>query len=388
MATYELLICNDRGRRIGALNMYRTFSASASVNSIGSFDALLKQPVDIRSTMAYHWLERDLRRDWQIQVWRKDRGPMRLWRTYFVTRWGWSQSEDGEEVFSLGGYDANHLLTRRIVAAYSQSALHSLFIANPADDVMKALVIDSMTNTVDPTPTAGTRAWADLSVQTNHSLGAAVTIDEPFARLLTLSGGGVLPEIARASREAGTPLFFWVAHNTISTAGVTFQFRTAINQPGRDLTSGRGKVLFSAGLGTLVNWELEYDHSEEVNYVYGLGQGDEADLNVQQVYDADRYQASTWARCEGTAEASDQELDAGVIARANAALSEGRPRVSLRGETVSTPGQAFGRHYDVGDRVLARAKGKQFEAIVAGALISIDEDGAVTEQAKLEIYDE
>ena len=144
-------------------------------------------------------------------------------------------------------------------------------------------------------------------------------------------------------------------------------------------------MIFDADAGTLADWSLSYDYSEEVNYVYALGRGDKADRNVQQRYDATRYKASYWGRCEGIAEARMMETDASVQAAGDAVLTEGRPRVRLVGTPVSRPGQEYGRHYEVGDKVLARAKGHTFDALVWSAVVSQDEDGRVSETTRLEV---
>jgi hypothetical protein len=217
------------------------------------------------------------------------------------------------------------------------------------------------------------------------SAGPSITVAFAWRPLLTLSGGGVLTQIADAAREAGTEVFFSVYGNPVSAAAIKYQFSTSVNFLRRDLTAGRGQVLFDADAGTLADWALDYDYAEEVNYVYALGQGDESNRNVQQRYDAARYKASYWGRCEGIAEARMLETDAGVQAAGDAALAEGRPRARLVGTPVSRLGQEYGRDYDVGDKVLARAKGKTFDALVWSAVVSQDEDGRVSETARLEV---
>lgn len=382
MAEYELFLCNDRGRRLMPLTNLSTFSASKLLNGLGAFSAVLRPPSDLATLQNYHYIERNIRPDWQVQVWQKTRGPMQLWRPYFVLNWGWTQGEDGEETFSFGGYDVNHLLTRRVVAAYAESTQAKM--SDYADDMMKAVVTDSLEDDAAPTPTAGqTRAWADLTVQADVSKGPSIDLAFAWRQVLTPAGGGVLSQIANAARENGTEVLFWIVQKAVSTAGVTYQFNTAVNQ-WRDLTTGNNLVVFDADAGTLVDWALTYDYSEEVNAVYALGQGDETNRNVQQVADAARYQRSYWGRCEGVAEARMMETDAAVQDAGYDALCEGRPRIKLSGTPVSRQGQEFGRHYRAGDRVVARAKGKQFGALVWSEVVSMDEDGKVSETSRLE----
>lgn len=383
-ATYAITLCDDTGRRLMTLDNLRAFTATRIVNGVGAFSAALKSAADLQTLQKYHYVERNIRPDWQIRVWRKGRGPMRLWRSYFLLNWGWGQDEGGDEVFSIGGYDANHLLTRRNVIAFAGSPYSQM--SDYADDMMKLLVFYAESDAIAPTPDAGTRAWTYLTIDNELGAAPSVTLGFAWEKLLTLAGGGVLTRLANASRELGTALFFDVVAASVSSSGTTYQFRTYTGQPGRDLTSGKGQVVFDADAGTLLDWSLSYDYSEEENYIYALGQGDEDDREVVQVYDAARYGRSIWGRCEGVADLRNLE-DAYVEDGGNDALVEGRPKIQLRGTPVSTQKQEFGRHYDVGDRVIAKAKGKQFTALVAAAAISLNEEGRVTETARLE-YDE
>lgn len=383
-AIYDIVLCDDKGRRLMPLNNLRAFTASRIVNGVGAFSAALKAATDLPTLQKYHYIEKNIKPDWQIQVWRKARGPMKLWRSYFLLNWEWGQDENGEEIFSIGGYDTNHLLTRRHVVAYAGSAYAQM--DDYADDMMKVIVTQSLTDVIAPTPTAGTRAWWRLTADNELGAGPNVKLAFAWEKLLTIYGGGVLPRIANASRELGTDLFFDVVASSISGTSVTYQFRTYTGQPGRNLTSGKSAVVFDAEAGTLSDWALSYDYSEEENYIYALGQGDEDDREVVQVYDATRYSRSYWGRCEGVADLRNLE-DTYLEDGGNDALAEGRPKVQLRGTPVSTKKQEFGRHYDVGDRALARAKGRQFEAIVSSAVVSLGEDGRITETARLEYYE-
>ena len=389
MASYTLQLTDAGGRVLMPLTNLRTFAASRIVDGIGGFQAELRPPADLATLQNYHYIERNLQPDWMVQVWQRTRGPQRLWRAYLVTAFGWAAGEDGGEVFTFSGLDLKHLLTRRVVAAYAEEDGYASFTADYADDIMKALVTNSKaqppTAPLD-TESTGSRAWSTLSVAADLSAGPQLDIAVAWQKLLTVSGGGALNSIARAAKENGTAVYFDIVPQTLTTTAATWQFRTYTGQPGRDLRSGSGRVLFDAEAGTLQGWALNYDYSEEVNAVYALGRGDKTNRKVEFVQDAARAGRSPWGRCEGTAEARNV-ADAALEDRAYTALGEGRPRVSLSGNPVAGAGQEFGRHYDVGDRVLASAKGRQFEALVWSAIITQDEDGQVTETARLQ-YDE
>lgn len=374
------------------LNNLQEFAATKVVNGMGAFAGSLQtESVNTSDPEAYYYynlypgfnLIRDIKKNLIIKVWMGVGGQgWRLWNTYFVTRWGWKQDNDGGEVFSLGGYDQNHLLTRRVVAAYGGESESTM--TDYADDMMKAVVTDSMEDDASPAPSAGTRAWGDLSVAGDVSAGPSITLEFAWKPLLTVSGSGVIPQIAKAARENGTDVFWSIVPNTISTSAITYQFRTYTGQPGNDLTSGQGKVLFSADDGTLANWELSYDYSEEVNYVWGFGQGDKSNQTVKQVYDADRYNQSYWGLCEGAVNARSSDDDDSAESEAYEALEEGRPDIKLSGKPIATWRQQFGKHYNVGDKVRAKAKGREFDAIVWSAAVGVNEDGETIEDVRLE----
>ncbi|MCP4536268.1 MAG: hypothetical protein GY832_03905 [Chloroflexi bacterium] len=378
MAEYSLYLCNDRGKRMKLLNNFRSFRAGKAINATAPFSLALETPSDIRTLQNYNYVINNIRPDWTVQVWSKTRGAASLWNSYFVLRWGFAQGDSGEEVFSLGGYDASQLLVRRVVAAKAEEVQAKM--TDNADDMMKAIATDAMQDDADPVPTSGTRAWGDLSVQGDKGNAPSISLEFSFDSLLTLSGGGLLPKIANASRENGTDLFFAVVPATVSTKAITYQFRTYTGQPGRDLTSS---VVFDADAGTLEGWALTYDYTDSRNCIYALGQGVTDDRKVEQVYNDYGYKRSYWGRCEGTINANttgDDQLEAVGYDE----LAEGRAKIILTGKPVSRQGQQFGRHYQVGDKVTAKAKGQQFSALVWSAVVGQDEAGRVTEDVRLD----
>jgi len=167
----------------------------------------------------------------------------------------------------------------------------------------------------------------------------------------------------------------------VTGSSLTLQFQTKINQPGQDVTSF---VLFDQARGNMREPSLEYDYSEEENYIYAAGQGEGAARNVQQGYDADRYNASIWNRCEGFADARNQTASNGVIAAGNSALEEGRPRIRFTAQPVDTAGTRFGIDWNFGDKVRSRYKNVEFDTIIRAVTISLDSNRKETIQARLD----
>lgn len=205
---------------------------------------------------------------------------------------------------------------------------------------MKEVVTESIADGVAPLPAAGTtRVWDNLSIAVGTSSGPSISKSFPFDKLMTSSGQGVLPTLQKAAREAGTEVWFDIVPDVVSSNSISFLFQTYINQPGQDVSD---RVVFDLNQGNLKNPSLVYDYSEEENYIYSAGQGEQADRNVQQVYDATRYGQSIWGRIEGFADARNQTSDNGVREAGRAQLEEGRPKINFTCELIDTEGTRFG----------------------------------------------
>lgn len=377
--TYEFWLTDDFGKRLSdrrgrtLLDNIEFVSATREANAIAYFSMGLPPTFDTSL----------VKPDRMVQVWRApEGGRLALWRVYFIRKWKWSTKDSGEEIFTIGGPDTNDLLRRRIVAAYTGSAQADK--TDFADDMMKEVVTESLADGVAPVPAAGTRVWNDLSVQADLSNGPTITRAFAFKKLLYPSGAGALPIIAQAAREAGTEIFFDVVPATVSGTSITFEFRTYTGQPGQDVT-GLG-VLFDQQKGNLSKPFLEFDYTEEENYIYAGGQDTEAAREVQQVSDATRYDASQWNRCEGFADARDQDAANGVREAGRSALEQGRPRRKFGAVPLDTRGTRFGRDWDFGYKVRTRYRVEEFDSIIRTVTLSL-KNGKETIPARLE-YEE
>lgn len=357
---YEIWLTSDTGLQLATLNSFTRLEASRVVNGIGNFS--LYMPLSFDPNL--------IAPDRMVQIWRRPTGGTKsLWRVYFLRRWKFS-TEGSKQVIELGGPDTNDLLRRRIVAAYAGSPQASK--TDFADDMLKEVVTESIADGVDPTPTAGTRVWSNLSITADTSLGPSISREFAYGRLLATSNTGVLSIIAKAARTAGAEVFFDIVPDVVSTTSITFKFITTINQPGADVSS---KVVFDQGRGNMKDPSLEYDYTQEENYIYAAGQGEGALRNVQQVYDADRYNVSIWGRCEGFADARQQTSDDGVIDVGNTALDEGRPRIRFSAKPVDTNGTRYGIDWNLGDKVQSKYLNRQFYCIIRADAISVDSSG-------------
>lgn len=357
---YELWMTTDRGERIAQLDYSLGFSASITTNGIGRLT--LSLPATFDTTL--------LAVDRMIQVWRQPTGgALSLWRPYFLRRWKFATQTNGETL-TLYGADPNELLTRRIVAAYSGSAQASK--TDYADDMMKAIVTESLSNAIAPIPTAGTRVWGNLSVADDWSQAPSIHDAFAFEYLLRNSGGGLLADISKAAKIAGGEVFFDVGVKTATSNSISFEFATKMGQPGADVSN---RVIFDQVNDNLRNASLDFDYSDEVTYVYGGGQGEGTARVIQQAYDSTRYGASIWNRREAMADARNQPTAAGVLSAARTVLDAGKPQLRFGGMPIDTQGTRFGIDWNYGDRVTASYRGYTFTAIIRMVNITVDSDG-------------
>jgi len=369
MATYEIWLTNDEGVRLVQLDDILSFSASRAKNAIGSVTLQVKPTFDT-SLIAV---------DNIVQIWRAPTGgTLSLWRPYFVRKWKYA-TQGSTETLLISGPDVNDLLRRRLVAAYSGQAPSEK--TDYADDMMKAIVTEAMSDVLLPVPTAGTRAWDDLSVQADVSAGPALVSSIAWKRLLQKSGSGVLTDLAKASTIAGTEIFFDIAVSSVTSSAMKLEFCTKTGQPGADLTTTG--LIFDQERGNLSDAYLEYDYTDEVNYVYAGGAGIAAVQDVQQVYDATRYVASQWARCEGYVDARTQAESNGVREVGRTALENGKPVRRFGGTPLDVQGCRFGRDWNWGDKCRARYRGAEFNAIIEAVVIGVDDKAQEKIQAKL-----
>lgn len=366
--SYEIWLTSDAGVRLAPLSNILSLEASKVDGKIGAFRATL--PLSFNPDL--------IAPDRLIQIWRQPEGGLLgLWGVYLLREWEFS-TQGSRQMLEIGGPDMKDLLARRIVAHYAGSSNASK--TDNADNIIKAIVRDAIANGSNPAPTAGTRVWSNLSVEADVGLGPTLTWSFPWDYLLTNSGG-ILVELQKASREAGTEVFFDIVPNVVSTNSITFQFVTKIGQPGQDVSD---RVTFDQGSGNMKNPRRRESHRQEKNYIYAGGQGEKSTRNIQQVYDSARYGQSIWGRCEGFADARDQSTDNGVREVGRAALEDGRPTVTFTAQPVDTESTRFGIDWDFGYRVGAKYLAWQFNCIIRAATISLDDSGKEDIRARLD----
>ena len=362
---YNFIWTDDLGRRIGdsqrksigSPNPLNPIDVSCSrvANGIGSLTMQMRPTFDTDL----------LARDNMIQVWRSGR----LFNVYFLRRWRIQYNGSRRDV-TIWAYDPNYLLTARSVMAYTDTSFAKA-TSEPADDLMKRIVTNALSDSLGtfPSPTSGTRALSRLSVQGNTSSGPDYTKDFSYDQLLTMSSGGILPKIAKYSRDQGNESFFAVHPSQVTSSKIAFQFQTKQGQPGADLTS-QG-IVFSLENNNLKNPSLDYDFTKEANIIYAVGKGQDDARVVRQAADSDRQRASVWNHRERAVDARRQDAD-GASTQAAEALTASRGVVSFVAD-VTTSASGFGDDWWFGDKVPVVFLKEQFNCIFRTVALGINQ---------------
>ena len=353
-AKYEILLRRSivDGAKIATLGKVASFNYTHVLNNVGQFSINLDGDFDTSL------LAKD--RIIDISRWAINSGQLRLDFRGLVTRIILADDANNNPINSIHGYHVNKLLTRRIVfyaAGTSQAKKNA-----EADDLIKEVVNENF----------GTAAASGRALPTANFTVAADTTDGPvidkaFARKPVLR---VLREVADASREKGTELYFGLEPSGDSL--LTFVTRT--DQWGVDRTTGSGRPLvFSKNRSNLIKAKLDRNWNRHVNGVSAGGQGQGDAREVVFIGDADGNVAEL--RAESFVDARSEETVAGVQTKDEAALTTSRPIQNFSGDLLSVFDSQYGTHWSIGDRVSADHAGLQFDCLIRAVSVDVSERG-------------
>lgn len=360
--SYEVWLTDPLGQRLILIDRISSLSATRVTNNVGILSLTVPSIYD-----PY------IRADNVIEVWR-DR---KLFDAYFIRKWKFVDDNNKPSTI-ITAYNGINLLDRRIVA-YSAHSEQSEMTDN-ADDMMKAIVRYAVTDSA----TDADRRWTNNGFVVDGDLGAAPSISMAFAYRNVLE---VLYDIAGASRQSGTRLYFDVLPMSRSGGLIGWRFCTNIGQPGIDRT-GVEQVVFSTDFGNLYNPELMFDHTDERNVIYAGGPGTGVGRVVVEVEDVVLSKASPWARYEAFTNCSGQaKTKSQITAAGKSELINNRPRMEFSGDLTSTTFTPFKVRWDFGDLVVVGYRGYQYNAIINMISIALDGAGKETIKAGFEVID-
>ena len=364
MIRHEVWLTDERGNRLILLDNIEMFQWTRIVNGIGRCTIILKDD------LPEHMIDIDRR----IEIRRAPEDKeFNLENYYFIRRPERDTDQNNINRLTVYSLDPNELLKRRIVAyaAGSAQANKTDFI----DDMMKEIVYENLG--------AGAIAARDMTgsgftIAPDAGLGPSIT--KSFARRNVLT---ILQDLSDIARNEGTEVYFAVVPN-----GLDFRFETYIGQPGLDRTYDTADpIIFSLEFGNLLMPTLEEDFEDEVNYVYGGGQGEGVGRTIVEVNDAVRINRSIWNRREAFRDARHEATAAGVEDEAQARLAEGRPKRRFAGILISTPTTRYGTDWNLGDRCGISYAGQQFDGLIRAISGSVNREGFERVEARVEVED-
>lgn len=368
-ATYEIWLDDPAGNRITQLSTTAGFAYSRVENDKGWLINNLPDTFDQNLITLP---------DGIIEIWRGfGPGTLRLENAFFIRKRK-KLSISGNHVIELGGPGISDLFRRRIVAYKAESA--QALMTNEADDMMKQVVRDNL----GASAAAGrnlTLIGGGLTIQKDLAKGPSITKAFAWKKV-----DQALKDIADTAKQKGTKLCFDLVPIITDSSIIAFEFRTYTGQRGDDHGSSSSSPLyFGEEFGTLQDPVFEEDFTEESNYIYVGGQGQDATRTIEEVPDTARMARSIWNRCEDFKDARNQEDTEALKSEGNEALHQGRPRYYFSGKIVETENMRYGRDWHFGDLVVGVGFGRQSDCIISAVKVTKEGSGNETVEAWLEI---
>lgn len=346
---YQLRLADPFGQHLATISQFIDDGYGAALDytlSVGQVGALsFAVPASFDASLFL--------KDGRIGVWRSINGRPPVLDGEAI--WLIQRFEYTTDYTRITALHANHLLNRRI-AAYSAGSSYVSKSATAADNLIKTIVAENFGASIASADRDGAETQADVSsyltIQANTSLGASIA--KAFARRKV---GEVVQELCEASTTAGT----YLAAEIVAPTESTLELRTyALRGVDHRATSGQ-PVILSPQRGNLENARLIVDHTNEATFTIAGGQGEGVNRKIQTASDTARMGQSPFGRAEDFVDMSNVSDLAQLQDEADAALRNGRPRITLTGDLVETPGTTRGIHFDLGDLVTVEFRGKQYD---------------------------
>lgn len=386
MADYVPWIKTDLGEPLTVLDAHYGFTYVKALNGVGYFTIQVPEDVPVSKDVL---LADSLKPDLQIQFWRKDNQQTNPALDFFgfLRKWTFKTSGTGDSVLYLSGPDQNELLKRRIVAypAGSTEAKITREQFATTDTELDRALVRIIRENLGPDATDTDRDW------TNN--GFSVRLDPQDGPIVHKSFAWknverIVSELNQTSRSLGSEVYWEVRVEGIDGDGTAVLAFNAFNgAPGGDRSwkpEPLGKpMIFGLKWGNLLNPEIEFDYSNEINYVYGGGAGEGLERRIVEVSDDSRISSSNWNRREAFADARQATTDDEITAKANEILNKGRPKIKFKGTILSTEQTPYGQ-WGLGSIVTIEYKNIKFNGLIRNVRVAVDSNGAEVVSSNVE----
>lgn len=281
--------------------------------------------------------------------------------------------ENGITTYTAILAEQNDLLTRSIINYPANTANRSLFSAVATETILKTLVTRNATSsgTTGDGRSFNVDSWgAFVSVAADTAAGTSQT-KACFGENLF----GVLQDVGNAGG-----LDFWLT----KTGARTWQFRTG-TLLGNDRSSGSGAVTFALQFDNMRGASLQSNRRAERTVCIVGGQGVDAARAMRRRTGAN-YDA-TVNSYETFHNGSRYSTNAGLDSAGDERLEELRARDSLSFQPIQVPSTLYGKHYFLGDKVLAYYLGKSYTPQIRGVQVSVSARNSLIEDIQVTAAD-
>jgi hypothetical protein len=312
--------------------------------------------------------------DGQVEVWRRDadNGIPWAWDARLLYRGStYHMDENNDETFAATCVGQLHFLSRRVVAYPANHTGTTVLRSLPAETIMRTLV--------DTNCTANATV-ANGRLRAGTLTGISVEPDQARGTVVSWSGPGkvILSELQDlALRNVGNGDF-----DLVKTGPATWTFRFYPGQLGTDRSSGPQAVIFDTTFDNMGEPTIVLNRVEEKTYAIVGGQGEEA---ARRFIVRSGPDASATNDIETFVDARNTQSAVGLATSGDRALDGARARAVLTFQPLQTPGTRYGKHYFLGDLVLARYRDLSVVQKVAAVTITLTSDG--DEQVSVELKD-
>lgn len=317
---------------------------------------------------------RNIKKDYIIEIYRYDPFSGERFLVYegFHNTLVDQITSTGILIFSFYGDGFTTLLNRRIVLPPAGESHNTR--SGPAETVAKGFVEDCLITS------EASRRIPTLSISPDLGRGNQVEYKARYTQLHsvleTVCEGGGLDFGITSNGEKGTFLFdarpLWGKDRTINN------------------TEGNLPVLLSAELGNMQIPILSTNASEEKNYIYVGGAGQEESRIVTEVYDVAAISSSPYGRKELFIDARQEESKDSLIARGLATLNERKTAVKFTFNIEQIPSSRWLVHWNLGDLITAQYGSQRFNKKITKITVSVtgsDASAGGAENIDVEIED-
>jgi len=350
--TYQIILYNQNATEIKTIQDIHTLDLKRAVNDIGTLTLVIPS-WDLYSFVKPNSI---------ISVSRSiDGGNLAVVgdTVFFVT--GINRiRERRQKYLEITCVDTIGILDRRIIPYPAGSAYSAK--TDFADDMCKVIMRENYGSLA----TGTNRTSSLLTIQSD--LGAGPSISKSFAHKKVLT---TLQDIAQQSYEEGEYLAFDIF---ASLQDFSLEFRTYTGQRGVDRRYSTlvQPITIDADLN-IGDFSFMRDYSKQATFIYAAGRGQESNRTLATANDETRVYGDL-GRVERFIDARGS-TDAYVLAEAQSALRDGKPRKSFVGEFLQSENMRFGKEINYGDYLLLQVEKEILEVRIDAFGLKLNSDG-------------